>query len=213
MLGEKGKGKVLIELQYLPCIEYMSVLLHAKEILIEGNENFIKQTYRNRCNILTTNGTDTLTIPVVGGNKKVKVREIKIDYSQKWVNRHWGAIASGYGKAPFFEYYSDLYYTVFSKKIDSLFDFNFELLKLSIKILQLDLKLTITEKYIKEPGVDILDLRSKVHPKKKDEAFSFYKPAIYTQVFGSKFVENLSIMDLIFNEGPDSTHILYQSYK
>jgi hypothetical protein len=213
MIENTKSEKVLIDLQYLPCIEYYAVLLHAGEVIIEENENFVKQTYRNRCNILTANGIDILTVPVIGGNKKIRIKDIKIDYNQKWVNRHWRAIASAYGKAPFFEYYSDYFHRIFSKKIGFLFDFNYELLKLTLKILQFNFDLKFSPQYVSDPGPEINDLRSVIHPKRTKGNFNKYTPVGYSQVFGSNFVDNLSIIDLIFNEGTNASEIIKLSYK
>lgn len=213
--GEMGKRenqqKVLIDLHYLPCIEYFGILLHAKEVIFEANENYVKQSYRNRCKILTANGIDVLSVPVCGSGKKIKVKDIEIDYNQKWVQRHWRAIASAYGKSPFFEFYADEFQQIYLKKIPLLFDFNMELLKLCLKILQSDVSVAQSKIYQKEPDDEVTDYRSKINPKKADREYNKYRAYQYSQVFGSNFVENLSIIDLIFNEGTSSKEAVLKS--
>ena len=104
-----------IDLQYLPSLEYFCAILNKNEFNLEAHEYFEKQSYRNRCRIQTTNKIDTLSVPVLNGNKKILIRDLKIDYSQDWTRRHWGAIHSAYGKAPFFEFYSEFFKNIFDK--------------------------------------------------------------------------------------------------
>ena len=94
----------IIDLQYLPQPGYIALLLTEPELEIDKYEHYVKQSFRNRCRIMTANGIDELSIPVLGGRKKIITKDIRIDHSQKWLNRNWRAIQSAYGKAPFFEY-------------------------------------------------------------------------------------------------------------
>ena len=111
-------NQVLIESHYLPSISYFKAIFPAKTIILESNEYYVKQSYRNRCEILTANGVDKLIVPLTSKHGKVYIRDVRIDYSQKWLNGHWRAIQSAYGKAPFFEFYADaLYNILFSKKV------------------------------------------------------------------------------------------------
>ena len=194
-----------IDLQYLPSLEYFCTLLQHDEIVIEAHEYFEKQSYRNRCIIQTTNKIDTLTVPVQNGNKKVLIRDLKIDYSQDWTRRHWGAIYSGYGKSPFFEYYSEYFKKIVDKKPDFLFDLNLELLTICLKLLRLEKNIIFTKNY--EKVVDN-DFRGQIHPKRSFEDNKIYKPVSYRQNFGNKFEPDLSILDLLFCQGNQSLSVL-----
>ena len=199
---------MVIELQYLPSLEYFCAILKNDELIIEANEYFEKQSYRNRCRIQTTNKIDTLTVPVQNGNKKVLIKDIKIDYSQDWTRRHWGAIHSGYGKSPFFEYYSEYFKKLFDKKPDFLFDLNQEILTICLKLLRLEKKIIFTENYQKKVETDY---RGLIHPKRDYESNNLYQSLAYRQNFGSEFEPNLSILDLLFCQGNQSISVLKES--
>ena len=198
---------LLIELHYFPCIEYFSQLIQFNTIYLEAHENFQKQSYRNRCKILAANKIDTLTVPVLGSNSKTPIREVEIDYTQSWQRIHWRAIQSAYGKAPYYEYFSDYFKNIYDKKPRFLWDLNLEALTVCLKLLQLEKKMVLTTEYNKGVGFnvkDIVDKRSLIHPKNQGETAA----TKYTQVFGKDFVNNLSIIDLILNEGPNGVAIL-----
>lgn len=198
----------LIELQYLPQINYFALLLMESELEIDGYEHFVKQTYRNRCRILTANGIDELSIPVLGGNKKILTKDIRIDYSQKWLNRNWRAIQSAYGKAPFFEYYAAEILATYQKKHEFLFDLTHELLTQCLDFLQFDITLKFTTSYHNLKETPQNDFRSKISPKINPDIINTYTDPIYPQVFGNDFVNNLSVIDLIFCEGPQAGAII-----
>ena len=198
----------LIDLQYLPQVNYFALLLTEPELEIDGYEHFVKQTYRNRCRILTANGIDELSIPVLGGSKKILTKDIRIDYSQKWLNRNWRAIQSAYGKAPFFEYYAEDLLAVYQKKHEFLFDFTHELLTQCLDFLQFDIKLKFTKSYHNLEETPQNDFRSTINPKSNPNIINTYKHPIYPQVFGNNFVNNLSVIDLIFCEGPQAGGII-----
>lgn len=200
--------QILLDLQYLPNTTYFSLLAKADKVIIEQNENFVKQTYRNRTQILTPNGVDSLSIPLLGSQKKIKVDEIEIDHHQKWANRHWRAIKSAYGKAPFFEYYADYIEAEIYRNHKTLFGLNLSLLTLCLKFLQIDTPILFTSTYQKSPDYPITDLRSAIHPKKPFTSFPRLAYTPYQQVFGSSFVQGLSILDLLFSEGPNAGLII-----
>jgi hypothetical protein len=202
---------ILIESQYLPSIAYFSAVTAGDEILIEMHENFQKQTYRNRCYINASQGPIPLIVPLVNASGKVLIKEVRIDYSQRWLNNHWRAIQSSYGKAPFFEYYSDDLHDVLFRKFDSLFDLNSTLLTLCLKWLKCKITVRGTLAFEKSPAQPIYDLRSTISPKNSERQDEFYEAAIYQQVFGNKFVPNLSLIDLIFCEGPGARDIVQAS--
>ncbi|VAW29351.1 hypothetical protein MNBD_BACTEROID06-1388 [hydrothermal vent metagenome] len=202
--------QILLDLHYLPNTSYFSLLAKADEVIIERHENFVKQTYRNRTHILTPNGIDALSIPLIGSQKKIKIDEIKIDYSQKWANRHWRAIKSAYGKAPFFEYYADYIKQEIYAEHKTLFALNLNLLTLCLRFLQIEETLAFTSSYQKTAENPILDLRSSIHPKKTFTSSLKIEYIPYQQVFGNSFVQNLSILDLLFSEGSNAGSIIRQ---
>ncbi|MBD8488132.1 WbqC family protein [Echinicola sp. CAU 1574] len=202
---------ILADLFYLPPIEFFVVVQDFDELRLEAHDNYQKQTYRNRSLVRLANKVETLSIPVVGGNKKVKYSKIKIDYHQKWKNVHLRGIKSAYGKAPFFEYFFPYFEDVFQKEVDNLFDFNLELLTLCLKLLKFKTRITLTSNYTNKPtGVD---LRSKIVAKEAFESREIYYPSPYHQLFGSDFVPNLSIIDLLFCEGPLAKEVIARSKK
>ena len=199
---------MIIDLQYLPSLEYFCALLKHDKIIIEAHEYFEKQSYRNRCKILTTNKIDVLTVPVKNGNTKVLIKDLRIDYHQDWTRRHWGAIHSAYGKSPFFEFYADYFKKILDKKPDFLFDFNLDLLTICLKLLRLEKTIIFTEKYEKDVENDF---RGQIHPKKVYQENQLYQPVKYRQNFGNEFEPNLSILDLLFCQGNQSLKILQES--
>ena len=204
-------SSILIEAQYLPPIAYFAAIQHASIIILEKHEHFQKQTYRNRCYILSSQGKEMLILPLTSKHGNVSIAEIKIDYSQKWLNHHWRSIQSAYGRAPFFEYYaSDLEKILFAKHA-FLYDLNYQLLSMCLKWLKWNVSIKESLKYEKKIDSSTIDLRSLINAKKSDIEEKFYKPASYTQVFGSTFVKNLSLIDLIFCEGPAARLIVETS--
>lgn len=196
---------MVIDAHYLPCLEYFSVISEFDEIKLEVQENYQKQTYRNRCKILATNKIDVLIIPVINGNSKEIVKNIKIDYNQDWVRRHLGAIKSAYGKAPYFEHFYDYFRIVFEKKPDFLIELNFELLTVCLKLAKINKKVTFTEKY---ETIFENDFRGKIHPKKDSGLLNSYISTGYSQNFGEKFVPNLSVIDVLMCQGPRVSGII-----
>jgi hypothetical protein len=156
----------LIELQYLPCVAYFACVSQGHVVTLEKHEHFIKQSYRNRCLINTAHGAERLTIPLTAKHGKVIITDVKIDYSQKWLNVHWRAIGSAYRKAPFFEHYEDDLFKILFRKHRFLYDMNLELLTLCLKWLNLDIEIRESTTYNKVPDLGLTDLRGIIHPKK-----------------------------------------------
>lgn len=202
---------IITELFYLPPIEYFVAILNEKEIYLDLDENYQKQTYRNRTQIRLANKVETLSIPVIGGNKKVKTKQVKIDHNQKWMNVHLRGIQSAYGKAPFFEFYFPYIEQVFLRNFDLLTDFNKELLTVCLKLLQLDISVQIHDPARIES--EIKDLRGIINAKSAYSERSIYDAVPYSQLFGLDFVPNLSVIDLLFCMGPESKDILIKSQK
>jgi hypothetical protein len=201
----------IIELQYLPPVSYFSALASFQEIIVEKYEHYEKQTYRNRCYVNSSQGKEILIVPLTGKSGKIMISEVKIDYSQKWLNNHWRTLQSAYGNAPFFEYYADELHKVLFKKIERLYDLNLELLTMCLKWMRLERTIRESLAYEKTPSNNVTDLRSVINPKKPEGLARFYRPAVYHQVFGNKFVENLSLIDVIFCEGPGAWGIVQAS--
>ena len=201
-------SKILLSTAYLAPIQYYTKFLVYDKVIIEAHENFIKQTYRNRCKIYGANGELTLTIPVKKISTKTKIKELLIDYDTNWRKLHWKSIESAYNSSPFFEYYADDFIPFFTKKYKFLFDLNTDLLNMILNILDINIIPGFTDQYFNSEYL-IDDMREKIHPKKRfnDQKFKIIE---YTQVFQLKsgFIPNLSIVDLLFNEGPNSSEIL-----
>lgn len=212
MVPLNPNGGILIESHYLPCLEYMAVLSHFEEIVWEVEEHYIKQSYRNRCRIMTAQGTYELSIPIKHLATKMKMKDVQIDYRQKWVDHHWRSIRTAYGKAPFFEHYGDMFKSVYDRKIRYLIELNYEFFVLCQKLLGLNLSLNKSRDYVSQVPAGMQDWRSKIHPKKGLKNNPLYKPCNYNQIFGRKFVGNCSIIDLLFCEGPAAKAILLNSF-
>ena len=189
-------------------------------VYIEACENYQKQSYRNRCCFYAADGVQSLSFPVVheGGTYKHPVRDIKVDYSTPWLLQHKRAIVSAYRTSAYFEYYQDELFAILDSCPETLLDLNMALLRFFIEKTGIKVDLRLTEEYSKDglvsdasgSQVSCVDLREKIHPKRPNTVLkdlALEKP--YFQVFAPKygFQSDLSIMDLLFNEGPDS--ILY----
>jgi len=192
---------ILLSLFYLPNIEYMALLCKEKIVSIEAQENFVKSSFRNRCEIAGANGIMTLSIPVKGGrDHHQKLAIVKISNQNNWQAQHWQSIVSAYGSAPFFEHYEHHFKGFYEKEIDSLFEFNFSLLKLLLKLLKVNTELTFTELYERN-SEGIVDKRNSFSLKNKE-----VNHPTYIQVFEPKngFISNMSVLDLLFNCGPEA---------
>ena len=209
--------KVLLELHYLPSIQYVSKLLQYPKVILEQHENYAKGSYRNRCHLASSAGLLRLSLPLAGGkNQQQPIREVKLKYDEPWQNQHWTAIKSAYGKSPFFEHYEHLLLPIFQKKYEYLWDWNWDLLQVILGIISLGKNIELTEEFEKEVSGEVVDFRNKISPKenKKLEDLDF-EQAKYVQVFEAEngFLPNLSILDLIFCAGPEAEIYLERSLK
>ena len=204
---------VRFELQYLPCLEYFACMLSNDRVWIDTEERYVKQTYRNRCDVMTTNKVDTLTVPVLSYAQKSLTKDIKIDYGQQWIRRHWGCFRSAYGKSPYFEFYADELEAVYQKKPEFLIDLNYDLLTICLRLLGIRKEITYNLSVPFQSDRAIIDEISAINDKKNKNITKYYQPIAYYQTFGNDFVSNLSIVDLLFNMGPEARSILLRSCK
>ncbi|CAM2903991.1 WbqC family protein [Chryseobacterium flavum] len=202
---------VLLPVFYLPPVSWFSVFLDVEnEVIFEQYENFPKQTYRNRANIYGANGKLSLIIPI-SHNGKREMKDIEISYREDWRNLHWKSIKTAYQSSPYFEYYEDKFSKIFDLKEKFLLDFNLKGLEVIQQILKTEKAHSLNEEYIKNP--ESINFREKFSAKLPSE----FQMEEYYQSFSDKFgfLEDLSVLDLICNKGPESlTYIknIKQSY-
>ena len=174
------------------------------EVVLEAKENYRKQSYRTRCRIAAAGGVETLSVPIVHEAPKMPILSVKIDYSTPWLIRSQRAIDSAYRTSAWFDYYRDSLYEVMESGQESLFSYNLALIKYFLAKTGIACNIRLSEDFVTEAPDDF---RYSIDPKKPDTVLrdlGMEKP--YFQVFSGKygFMENLSVMDLLFNEGPDS---------
>lgn len=196
-----------------PVSFYGLLMQEEKTASIELLDHYSKQTYRNRCKILGANGVINLVIPVVKiHGSKMLMKDVRIDYDMPWNKNHWRSIFSAYSSAPFFEFIEDSYKPLYAKQFTFLYDLNLELMNKTLLLLDSGIELSQTVLYSHSPL--LTDNREAMHPKRefKHAGFTFH-PVRYQQVFSEKhgFKQDLSILDLLFNEGPNARLILKES--
>jgi hypothetical protein len=200
------KGAIL-PLFYLPPIEYFNKIVEYKENLqIERFEHFPKQTYRNRASIQSPNGKLDLIVPVIKGSKvHTQVKDVKISYDFNWQRLHWMSLQTSYRRSAYFEFYEDELAPFYEKKWNFLYDLNEEIFALLLKLLKITAPYSFTEEY-KADYQDLADFRSSMSPK----THSSFHAKPYYQVFEDRhgFIPNLSILDLLFSQGPQSSKFI-----
>ncbi|NJL12319.1 MAG: WbqC family protein [Microscillaceae bacterium] len=211
MMKVSGKAAIL-DLYYLPCLEYWAAFFAFEQVLIDVGAYFEKQTYRNRCLILTAQGVMSLSVPVCKITGKQALKEVRIDYRQRWSRHHWRSFQAAYGKAPFFEYYQDDFRAVFEQEVELLWQLNWKLLTICRDILQVPAQVEVSEKYLEFSSENHFeDLRGAFSPQDFGDKSRRFGTPEYIQVFGKRFVGNLCILDLIFCEGPNAGNLIRQS--
>ena len=203
MMPSNYKQTTILSSLYLAPVEYYSYLFRSEFIVIEINDNYQKQSYRNRCALAGANGPLSISIPIVKPDKdNSKMKDIRIADHGNWRHLHWNAILSAYNSTPYFQYFEDDFRPFYERKIEFIHDFNEELRQLICRFIGINKDVRYTETYINEEIEGYIDLREKIHPKKESD----FKTEPYYQIFVSKygFINNLSILDLLFNMGNET---------
>jgi hypothetical protein len=203
---------ILLSVAYLPPISYVKSVIDSKKTTIEQYENYLKQSYRNRCRIYAANGILDLSIPILlATRKKILIKDVKIDYTVPWQKQHLKSIESAYSTSPYFDYLRDDFLPFYTKKYIHLMDLNVSLLHTILDIIEIDKEINLTSDYEHHP-VNKIDLRKHFTPKRAVPDLNSLKP--YPQVFDVKFrfKPDLSCIDLIFNLGPQAYSYLIGKY-
>lgn len=198
--------KILLSTAYLPPINYLSRIAHADEITIEAHESYVKQTFRNRCQIYSPNGLQALIIPInkVNGNH-TKTVDIQISDHSDWRSHHWKSLLTAYNSSAFFMYYKDEIWRTLQFPSTHLLKYNMHILNFLLMEIGIKKTIKISEEYVYNPP-ETEDLRTSINPKSKVPINNPKYYQLYSQKHG--FLENLSILDLLFNEGPNALNYL-----
>jgi hypothetical protein len=198
--------KILLSTAYMPPVSWFKYLLNTDDVYIEKYEHYIKQTYRNRFHILAANGLMALSIPVEKARKKkILIKDVKIDYAVNWQKQHLKSLEAAYRNAPFYELLIDEFLPYYTKKMNFLFDFNYEIIKTVLDILEVNKELKFTDDFIEADKYDY-DFRYCIKPKKQSKEITGFVNIPYYQNFNEKFsfIPDLSILDLLFNLGHEA---------
>ena len=205
---------IVLTSSFFPNIQHFTYLYNAQKVMIECCENYQKKTYRNRYEIYGANGIVPLSVPVEKGNtQKQIIKDVRIAYHTSWNETHWKTIESAYNSSPYFLYYEDEIRAVFMKKWDFLLDMNIASINTILNCFEIKKEIELTSTY-NLSGYYENDLRELVQPKYDFKNDSKFIPIEYRQVFGLKygFIPNLSILDLLFNKGPEGLLVLRDGF-
>lgn len=200
--------EVLLHPSYFPNITQMAIIVQSQKIIFEKEDNYQKQTYRNRTHIAHSNGKLALHIPIKHSKngERQKTKEVIIENSFKWQQQHWRSIQTAYRSAPYFEYYEDDFNLLFTNKVNYLWEFNLQIFNILVNIIEIDTPYSFTNKFDKQ--TPYIDARFLIDAKKEPlYQFSHYNQVLQTE---GSFISNLSILDLIFNIGPETYQYLSQ---
>ena len=198
----------LIELHYIPCIQYMCKFLFYDQVIIEQHENYQKRSYRNRCHVIGSHGVERLSIPLQKGkNEQQLITKVRISYDRPWFASHWNTIKSAYGRAPYFEHYGDALRKILYAQHTFLFELNIAILHWLIN--SIGLKMNVHSKKYQKIVLDAIDMRELIHFKTDNIDVNF-RAKSYFQVFDDRqdFEPNLSVIDVLFALGPETKSYL-----
>jgi len=198
---------LLIDLHYCGNIEYFTLINTAEKVVIEVNENFKKQTFRNRAEIYGANGRLNLSVPIKKRGLKCPSKHVKIHNVEDWKHLHFRSLESAYRSSPYFEFYEHHFEEIYTRDYHNLVDLNKTIFEKVIELLKLEIDFSYSPSYA-EDIQDFEDYRDRVLPKTSKDKNIPAQP--YIQVFENKFgfIPNLSILDLLFNEGPNAVSYL-----
>lgn len=196
--------RVIVDSLFLPPLEFFCQLISSDGYYFNSDAPFVKQSFRNRCFILGPHKIEQLTVPIVHHSKHTNIANVKLSFAEPWQRNCWRTIENCYRKSPFFEYYSPYFKSILLEcSTDSLMILNNELLKICLKLLQINVP------YCHEKHNDFV--YKSINYKKSGIFGRDYQAIAYNQNFGNDFVPNLSIIDLLFCKGPESLQILKKS--
>lgn len=198
--------KILLYPTYFPCIEQMAAIAQADSAVFEIQDNYQKQTYRNRAYIAHSNGKLLLNVPIKHNKmgQRQKTKEVMVENDFPWQEQHWKSLQSAYRTSPFFEYYEDDLEPLFVQSVSGLLAHNLKIFQLLSELIGIETEISTTQKYEMHP--EIPDLRFLVNAKR----VSSFEAEPYTQVLevNHGFLPNLSVLDLLFNQGPNAISYL-----
>ncbi|MFO7864157.1 MAG: WbqC family protein [Salinivirgaceae bacterium] len=203
---------IIIQSTFFPPIQQLGWMMQHPHIVIEQHDTYAKQTFRNRMQIAGPNGIQNLSVPIekpFGSQSKMK--DIRVKYNDDWQKQIFRSIRTAYHNSAFYEYYIDDFAPFFEQRFDYLIDLNTAILRKVLEILELDVDIRFSEAYTDHGKGDFRDI---AHPKPQyRKADPYFVSAHYYQLFAEKygFMPNLSIIDLLFNEGPQSYFVLKES--
>ncbi|MDL2320639.1 WbqC family protein [Alistipes sp. OttesenSCG-928-B03] len=205
----------ILSLAYLGNVQWFAKVLFS-DYVIDTGEHYVRQSYRNRCEIATAGGCTALTVNVVKmpNFAKLPMRDIRIDYSKRWQHQHLQSLVSAYRSAPYFDHYWPELEPFFARRHEFLADLNAGLAQRLMQLLGSAATLNVSEKYIEPDTPDITDLRDAISPKPRlARPDPLFAPQPYWQVFSAvrPFEPNLSVIDLLMCEGPHAAGIIRQS--